>query len=338
MPIKGVIMKLKTPILPTSRTKPIRTRNILSKMHRRNELVVKLILQSITSKSRPLVNSDNNDDNSMSAEELLWLYGLIDAGLEVFTSPSNKAALESYLNQAFRQGWNYTNQSVTHQLENILDKSMYSLVETIPLGEKSAIEMLDVMIEENHDALKTILRQEVKKARQELKSVDECLNILKNARAKMIKRLDSSIGNEINMSARAARKAYTDVNTPGLKGITDEIEKASQGLNGGVLGTVDVSITDEEPQQEEVSFKLLWTSALLPTTRAWHASRHGHTYTQEEVDAFYAENGNSFNCHCSQDVVVEGLDKIPNKVLRRMADEKRKWMQEESAKAKGKGK
>ena len=36
------------------------------------------------------------------------------------------------------------------------------------------------------------------------------------------------------------------------------------------------------------------------TTRTWHASRHGKVYTTEEVRDFYAENGNRYNCYCSQ--------------------------------------
>lgn len=40
----------------------------------------------------------------------------------------------------------------------------------------------------------------------------------------------------------------------------------------------------------------LWTSALIPTTRAWHASRNGKVYTREQVRAFYQERGNRYNC------------------------------------------
>lgn len=72
---------------------------------------------------------------------------------------------------------------------------------------------------------------------------------------------------------------------------------------------------------------LLWLSALNPTTRAWHAARHGKVYTVENVEAFYAENGNRYHCYCSQipailndkgDVVNEGLSQ-------RLADERKKW-------------
>lgn len=48
----------------------------------------------------------------------------------------------------------------------------------------------------------------------------------------------------------------------------------------------------------------LWFSALAPTSRAWHISRHGETYTTKEVRDFYAEKGNSINCLCSQSAVL----------------------------------
>jgi SPP1 gp7 family putative phage head morphogenesis protein len=52
-------------------------------------------------------------------------------------------------------------------------------------------------------------------------------------------------------------------------------------------------------QRLGIRTRLLWFSALSPTTRPWHASRHGLTYTQEEVREFYSESANSISCKCS---------------------------------------
>jgi len=49
---------------------------------------------------------------------------------------------------------------------------------------------------------------------------------------------------------------------------------------------------------------LLWTSALLPTTRAHHAARHKNVYTTEQVKQFYSITANKMRCHCS---VTEAL-------------------------------
>jgi uncharacterized protein with gpF-like domain len=49
---------------------------------------------------------------------------------------------------------------------------------------------------------------------------------------------------------------------------------------------------------------LLWLSALKPTTRTWHASRHGKVYTTEQVRD-YAENGNKYNCYCANSLPAD---------------------------------
>lgn len=72
---------------------------------------------------------------------------------------------------------------------------------------------------------------------------------------------------------------------------------------------------------------MLWLSALKATTRSWHASRHGRIYTAEEVETFYAENGNRYNCYCSQIPVLLNDDgSIFNGGLaEKLANERNAW-------------
>lgn len=67
----------------------------------------------------------------------------------------------------------------------------------------------------------------------------------------------------------------------------------------------------------EYKFELLWFSALAPTTRSWHARKHGKTYTKQEVKVFYSERGNAVNCLCSQrPILVNGKgEPMQNKAL-----------------------
>lgn len=51
-----------------------------------------------------------------------------------------------------------------------------------------------------------------------------------------------------------------------------------------------------------------WLSALAPSTRAWHASRHLNFYTPEDVVTFYSDSSNSINCLCSQQSVIRTVD------------------------------
>lgn len=68
----------------------------------------------------------------------------------------------------------------------------------------------------------------------------------------------------------------------------------------GALRRAQWNETDWAADRLGLNTGLLWLSALKPTTRSWHASRHGKVYTTEEVRDFYAENGNRYNCYCSQ--------------------------------------
>lgn len=72
---------------------------------------------------------------------------------------------------------------------------------------------------------------------------------------------------------------------------------------------------------------VMWLSALKPTTRSWHAARHGKTYTTEEVEAFYSVNGNRYHCYCSQIPVLLNDDgSIFNEGLKgKLANERKSW-------------
>ena len=48
----------------------------------------------------------------------------------------------------------------------------------------------------------------------------------------------------------------------------------------------------------------LWWSALAATSRPNHVSRHGETFTTQEVREFYSVNANAINCLCSQSPVL----------------------------------
>lgn len=93
---------------------------------------------------------------------------------------------------------------------------------------------------------------------------------------------------------------------------------------------------DEDEDAEKrlgIQTLLLWLSALKPTTRAWHASRHGKLYTREEVKEFYAKDGNRYHCFCSQQsVLVDESGKPRNqKLIDKMAKQREQWQELEAA-------
>lgn len=95
----------------------------------------------------------------------------------------------------------------------------------------------------------------------------------------------------------------------------------------GALRQAQWNETDWAADRLGLNTGLLWLSALKPTTRTWHASRHGKVYTTEEVRDFYAENGNRYNCYCSQIPALLNDDgSIFNEGLAdKLAKERKQW-------------
>ncbi|RFS80629.1 phage head morphogenesis protein [Leclercia adecarboxylata] len=95
----------------------------------------------------------------------------------------------------------------------------------------------------------------------------------------------------------------------------------------GALRQAQWNETDWAADRLGLNTGLMWLSALKPTTRSWHASRHGKVYTTEEVRDFYAENGNRYNCYCSQIPVLLNDDgSIFNEGLAdKLAKERKGW-------------
>ncbi|MFV6998955.1 phage minor head protein [Klebsiella pneumoniae] len=101
----------------------------------------------------------------------------------------------------------------------------------------------------------------------------------------------------------------------------------------GALRQAQWNETDWAADRLGLNTGLLWLSALKPTTRTWHASRHGKVYTTEQVRDFYAENGNRYNCYCSQIPVLLNDDgSIFNQGLaEKLEKERKQWTPDKKA-------
>jgi hypothetical protein len=87
---------------------------------------------------------------------------------------------------------------------------------------------------------------------------------------------------------------------------------------------------EDEAAETDLGVKTaeLWTSALVPTTRPWHASRNGKAYSRAEVRAFYGDRGNRYNCRCAQTACLLDADGKPiltKKLQATMANERKTW-------------
>lgn len=75
-------------------------------------------------------------------------------------------------------------------------------------------------------------------------------------------------------------------------------------------------------------------SALSPTSRKTHADRHGHVYTREECQVWWAKDANGINCKCTTitvlvdkngNVVAQGIIARAQAIKAKMADRAYKW-------------
>ncbi|WP_228005964.1 phage minor head protein [Xenorhabdus sp. BG5] len=95
----------------------------------------------------------------------------------------------------------------------------------------------------------------------------------------------------------------------------------------GALRRANWNETEWARDRLGLNTQLLWLSALKPTTRSWHAARHGRVYTKQEVEEFYSKNGNRYRCYCTQQpVVLDDNDKLYNTGLtERLTEERKAW-------------
>lgn len=124
----------------------------------------------------------------------------------------------------------------------------------------------------------------------------------KAVRAEIMERLD------VNKS-RAIQYAQTD--------ITDTLRQAR------------MAEADRAQEELGLAIGLLWTSALIPTTRPWHASRNGKVYTSAQVREFYSVNGNRYRCHCATTECLlddDGKPILSAGLKKAMAKEKADWL------------
>ena len=77
----------------------------------------------------------------------------------------------------------------------------------------------------------------------------------------------------------------------------------------------------------DITVNVIHRSSLMPTTRSWHASRHGRIYTPQEQDDWWAEGANRINCLCSVSEVVIGKDGKPRSrgLIEKLEKQRKAW-------------
>lgn len=139
---------------------------------------------------------------------------------------------------------------------------------------------------------------------QQARSYEEMKGLTSKAKANMGRVLTEGIARGLN--PREVARSLTD-----QAGI--EAKRASKIARTEITTTLRRARWDEaEDARDFYGFrnKLMHLSALSATTRKSHAQRHAKLFSFDEVRSWYAQDGNSINCKCSQvEVMVDENDK-----------------------------
>ena len=143
------------------------------------------------------------------------------------------------------------------------------------------------------------------------------------ARADLANVISDAIGRGINPRETA------QIISKRLDVSMSQAKNIAQTEQVGALRKAQWQETDWAKDRLGLNTAILWLSALKPTTRTWHAARHGRTYTTEEVEAFYAERGNRYHCYCANiPVILDDHGKVVNEgLIERLANERQHWSQ-----------
>lgn len=122
-------------------------------------------------------------------------------------------------------------------------------------------------------------------------------------------------------------------------GVKDDIVKrldvshsyAKQLAQTEITGALRKARQDEATEANVLlglNVAILWSSALIPTTRVTHAQRHGGVYSPQEVAEFYSRDGNRYNCRCgnTEVLIVDGEPQMTERAKERYAEAKAAWM------------
>ncbi len=125
-----------------------------------------------------------------------------------------------------------------------------------------------------------------------------------------VQQLSKNVASRVDVSYSRAKRI-----------VRTEVMGAFRTATSSETDALNAEVYDDSPW----GMASLWFSALAPTSRSWHISRHGKLYTTDEIRAFYATGANAIQCLCSQSAVLQNKktgEVLQEKLLDRMEKQK----------------
>lgn len=317
----GQAVKIRTPIIPRNKEDPTQSyrqvgrmfRDIDARYHRIKLALRKLIDERFTGRESAV--------NSASHEVHGNVIYQVNAGAYIYDMTAAQLAdllqiVQTILDDALLEGGErdvWAMQFVAAEYERGTHAAFTNLSVQSPIyaSQTTLLQLLSSPAYQNQIAAAYVA------------TYSEWKGISDAARADLANVISNAIGRGINPreTARIISKRL-DVSLSQAKNI-------AQTEQVGALRKAQWLESDWARERLGLNTRLLWLSALKATTRSWHAARHGHTYTTEQVEAFYAEGGNRYHCYCGQiPCIVDDDGKVVNiGLIKKLAQERSQWLQ-----------
>ncbi len=270
--------------------------------------------------NRELIRTNANTyDYKTSNEQISTLTKIISVllfrniGLNMSLAEDPSFFLSKYVSKAYLDG----TKDLVQSAKNI------STADNIGEIRSSAVRGINVdnlLVDRNYIARKTLTSGKI---------FDSMKSTVQKTASDIIFELKDGInkGNSVTSIIKNVSKRISVGKSKAKNSIRTEINDAYREAISKEMNTLN----DDFFSDDNFEMRMLWFSALSPTTRPNHASRHGKTYTTGEVKDFYSKDGNKYNCLCSQTAVLVNKKTgrlVQQSLVKGMKKQKKEWAED----------
>lgn len=302
-----IITRIRSPILPRNKKDPTQSSRVITRIFADIDHRYDAIASSIAKRmAHYQVRASNADSGthiySLQSSELAQLFEFINSTLQDnlldgMLSTGTGGWFGDYLDEEFLRGTQFTFTNFAAQSDRYKSETNIHQLTSSP-GYLNQVQTAKVM------------------------SYSDWKGVSDKARTQLANTITTAVVNGTNVRDTAkAIQQRLDVSKV-------EARTIAQTEQLGAYRQAQRNETKWAKDRLGLNTAMLHLSALLPTSRVTHVERHGHIYTPEEIEQWYSEDGNRYNCHCTQIPVV--LDDDGNLVntgmVNRLAAERSKWV------------
>lgn len=301
---------IKEPLQTKDNLRPVGTIRQVQRAKKEAVSAINKINSSIINYMNSLTSFGAGDD--LSKDTLLMLLKYVG---DTVKSVISNADFISLFENAYRFGFTTALTSAEVQLSDVLNKSVVSendlnLVLAKAYGDYTPI--WNSVIDNLCDYLTTALRSEITSGYRLINSSNKDISLkeyLINARYKKTKKNKNTVIQKIEVRIKDKTGKLGNVI---FSTTSNEINSSARSGNVDAFPHIDKEVEWQKNNGNlDISTAIVWESALMATTRPWHAALHGKIVDEKFIQEFYSEDGNRYNCYCLQKPIILQNGEIP---------------------------